>query len=71
MYVQITQIDETKNNLILSEKEAWVSIQLLLFPILPCSFALFFQEIFLGLPLAFWSSEISSALYVSGKTESS
>lgn len=44
MYVQISQIDETKNNLILSEKEAWVSIQLFLFPILPCSFALFFSR---------------------------
>lgn len=28
MYVQITQIDETKNNLRLSEKEAWVRIQI-------------------------------------------
>ncbi|TKY51458.1 30S ribosomal protein S1-like A [Spatholobus suberectus] len=28
MYVQITQIDETKNNLILSEKEAWEKLYL-------------------------------------------
>ncbi|KAH1191312.1 30S ribosomal protein S1 A [Glycine soja] len=28
MYVQITQIDETKNNLILSEKEAWQKLYL-------------------------------------------
>ena len=25
MHVQITQIDEAKNDLVLSEKEAWVS----------------------------------------------
>jgi len=71
MYVQITHIDETKNNFILSEREAWVSIQLFLFPILHCSFALFFQEMFLGFSFSFWSSEISSGQHISGKTESS
>ncbi|KAL2324669.1 hypothetical protein Fmac_023727 [Flemingia macrophylla] len=44
MYVQITQIDETKNSLILSEKEAWVSMQICVFPILPSLlFCLIFQ----------------------------
>jgi len=28
MYVEITRIDEAKNSLVLSEKEAWVSIQI-------------------------------------------
>lgn len=44
MYVQITRIDEIKNALILSEKEAWVSIQICLFPILPGFLASMFQS---------------------------
>lgn len=31
IYVQITEVDEAKNNLILSEKEAWVSTKMCLF----------------------------------------
>lgn len=34
MYVQITEVDEAKNNVIVSEREAWVSTQICLFPLL-------------------------------------
>jgi len=32
MHVQIIQVDEADNSLIISEREAWVSIQVCLFP---------------------------------------
>ena len=32
MHVQITRVDESTNNLILSEREAWVGIRISLFP---------------------------------------
>ena len=60
MYVQITQIDETKNNLILSEKEAWVSIQICLFSILSYFLASLFPKLeFLGFSFSLLSFEIS------------
>jgi len=32
MHVQVILVDEAENNLILSEREAWVSTQICLFP---------------------------------------
>ncbi|XP_045809511.1 protein PIGMENT DEFECTIVE 338, chloroplastic-like isoform X1 [Trifolium pratense] len=58
MYVEITQIDEAKNSLLLSEKNAWVSIQICLFPIFPCFLASMFQS-FLSSDFSFLSFEIS------------
>jgi len=64
MYVQITQIDETKNNLILSEKEAWVSIQICLFSILSYFLASLFPKLeFLGFSFSLLSFEISAVQY--------
>lgn len=39
MHVKITQVDEAKNNLILSEREAWVSTKICLFFFLLSSFS--------------------------------
>lgn len=38
MYVQIIRIDEAKNDLILSEKDAWVSIRLGFYVVVLLSF---------------------------------
>jgi hypothetical protein len=58
MYVEITLIDETINSLLLSEKKAWVSIQICLFPIFPRFLASIFQS-FLSHDFSFLSFEIS------------
>ena len=46
MYVQITQVDEAKKNLVLSEREAWVSTQICLFPFSLLSFNISMLDFF-------------------------